>query len=631
MKNCLLTILLSVVTGLAMAQPANNEPCTAASLSVNGGCTGGTNVGSTNVHSSPSCWTASNDVWYRFTASSSAMSVSTDYPGDGSGDLTDTQLAVYRSSDNTCTGTLTQIGCDDNSGTSVALNARVSLTGLTVGNTYFVRVDGFSTLTGDFCIGAFDTPVANELTGSACNTAITVYPNNLACSPANGNSSWNAATWTNRVGTDYCGCDNETNQIGAWSKFTATATSTTISNQTSGGNAEPLDLTIFTGSCAGLTCVSCYSIAKGGSTTFATTVGTTYFVLTTLQAANTSAFRPDICITSAVGCTAPANDACAGAVAVTANTVYQVSPYCATPDLTLCSGSTENNIWYRWTVPAGWTGNAYFQLYDQRCQQGKDSPGMQVSVYNAGATCASITGGTGNCVVYSNTATDEDITLGWSPVAGATYLIAYDGNGGEVCNMSFSIANVVNPVLLPIELLSFSGEKVRNAVHLKWATASETNNDFFMIERTRDGETFELVGKVEGAKNSTTTRHYSLVDTEPYAGTSYYRLRQTDFDGSVKVSQMVPVDFTVDAGFTLDLIPNPASKESVTINVGGAADSRTVITVFDITGKKVFNKEIMLNSAGTGFVEVNNQLQPGLYMVTITDGELVKSSKLVIK
>jgi hypothetical protein len=632
MKNftLLLTLILSLSAGLLLAQPANDNVCGAIALAANGGCTNGTLASSTaSPQGTPSCWLTapSTDVWYYFVATSTTMSVSTDYAGDGSGDLTDSQLAVYSSSNNTCSGTLTQVGCDEDGGTTVALNSEVNMTGLTIGNTYYVRVDGFNTSTGDFCVGAFNTPAATEVIGSTCQNATVVYPNNAACSAANGNVSYNSTLgWTPAVGVNYCGCDNETSQQGGWSTFTANATSTTITNMTAGGNQEPLDFTVFTGGCSGLSCVACYSVAKGGAQTVTTTIGTQYWVLTTLQAGSTNEFRPDICITSSVACTPPANNNCAGAIAITANTTYTISDYCATPDQSLCSGSTENNIWYTWTVPATWSGNTYFQITNQNCTSGYTSGGTQVSIYTANATCATASG----CVVYSNSGSDEDISIGWTPVAGATYLINFDGQAGEVCTLNFGITNIVAP--LPIELLSFNALKLDRTVMLQWETATETNNDYFTIERTRNGRDFEVVGTVDGSGTTPQGKEYSLIDNAPYDGLSYYRLKQTDFDGKSTIFDLKAVEFaTAHNGLSFDLIPNPAGSDQVYVNLEGISDSEVSVNVFDVAGKLVYSKAIMLSSSGTAALELNNLLSSGLYMVRVADAQNVQTKKLAIR
>src|SRR5574343_441070 len=83
--------------------------------------------------------------------------------------------------------------------------------------------------------------------------------------------------------------------------------------------------------------------------------------------------------------------------------------------------------------------------------------------------------------------------------------------------------------VLPIELVSFEGVCTnRETIDLKWKTISEINNDHFLIERSRDAQKWEAIGKINGAGNSTTLLTYSFTDTRPLRGIIYYRLKQTD-------------------------------------------------------------------------------------------------------
>ncbi|MBL0063778.1 MAG: hypothetical protein IPP38_01905 [Bacteroidetes bacterium] len=84
---------------------------------------------------------------------------------------------------------------------------------------------------------------------------------------------------------------------------------------------------------------------------------------------------------------------------------------------------------------------------------------------------------------------------------------------------------------LPIELATFSATLVNKQVDVKWTTQAEINNHYFTIERSADNVTFSELGRVDGAGNTTTTQNYSFTDFHPLTGVSYYRLKQTDYDG----------------------------------------------------------------------------------------------------
>lgn len=97
--------------------------------------------------------------------------------------------------------------------------------------------------------------------------------------------------------------------------------------------------------------------------------------------------------------------------------------------------------------------------------------------------------------------------------------------------------------ILPIELLAFNAVGRPDHVKLSWSTASETNNDYFTIERSRDLLSWDAIGYKEGAGNSHQTMTYHLEDRMPWRGMVYYRLKQTDFDGHSEVFEPVAVQY----------------------------------------------------------------------------------------
>lgn len=108
---------------------------------------------------------------------------------------------------------------------------------------------------------------------------------------------------------------------------------------------------------------------------------------------------------------------------------------------------------------------------------------------------------------------------------------------------------------LPIELTSFTAKANGRVVNLDWTTATEHNNAYFTIERSQDGLVFEEVVRVDGAGDSQSELRYEATDEKPFSGTSYYRLRQTDNDGSSTTSNVVAVELK---GFDLELSIRPS-------------------------------------------------------------------------
>ena len=141
--------------------------------------------------------------------------------------------------------------------------------------------------------------------------------------------------------------------------------------------------------------------------------------------------------------------------------------------------------------------------------------------------------------------------------------------------------------------MAFTGRQVGNSIVLEWATASESDNDYFEIERSIDGVNFVTVGYVDGAGNSNSLLNYQFADNAPEQGQLYYRLSQVDFDGTREYAdKIVTVLYAGDDFDQLTIVPNP-THGLFRINVGrGMADgivrlisqSGTVVRVFEING-----------------------------------------------
>lgn len=149
----------------------------------------------------------------------------------------------------------------------------------------------------------------------------------------------------------------------------------------------------------------------------------------------------------------------------------------------------------------------------------------------------------------------------------------------------------VNP--LPVTFAAFTGRQAGNSIVLEWTTMSESDNDYFEIERSSDGINFVTIGYVEGAGNSNSRIDYSFNDNAPEQGRLYYRLSQVDFDGTREYAdKIVTVLYTGYDFDQLTIVPNP-THGLFRINVGrGMADgtirlisqSGTVVRVFEING-----------------------------------------------
>jgi hypothetical protein len=186
---------------------------------------------------------------------------------------------------------------------------------------------------------------------------------------------------------------------------------------------------------------------------------------------------------------------------------------------------------------------------------------------------------------------------------------------------------------LPIELLTFTAKICDKNVCLDWSTATETNNDFFTVERSLDGINFEQVGIVNGAGNSTVVLNYSLVDNAPLNGLSYYRLKQTDFNGAFTYSNIETVNFTANTDFSFSIYPNPTDGTIVNIALNADKGEEVLVVVYDATGKETYSKVIISGDNGDNIyaLDPSGKLAAGIYMITATSQQSIYNKKLIVK
>jgi hypothetical protein len=196
----------------------------------------------------------------------------------------------------------------------------------------------------------------------------------------------------------------------------------------------------------------------------------------------------------------------------------------------------------------------------------------------------------------------------------------------------FSVSKLTNGILnsaLPIELISFSGVCSEKHVDLKWSTATETNNDYFTIEKSSDAKTWIFLTKIAGAGNSNSQMSYSFEDNDPYSVT-YYRLTQTDFNGKSETFRPIVVKFESDNSENLiTVFPNPFN-EGVYLDFSNFQYKDAKISVFDVFGKKISEKyfsDFTDNNMNT-FIDLN-YLITGLYFIEVRSGDFGKIFKIV--
>ncbi|OAQ38319.1 hypothetical protein A5893_16155 [Pedobacter psychrophilus] len=179
------------------------------------------------------------------------------------------------------------------------------------------------------------------------------------------------------------------------------------------------------------------------------------------------------------------------------------------------------------------------------------------------------------------------------------------------------LAIMVNNSVLPIKLTSFKAVPSGNYVNVNWVTENEENNNFFTIERTLDGHNYEIVGKVNSVGNTKTSVNYDFVDDNPFGGTSYYRLKQTDFDGKYIYSELVTVKRLSGANSALNIYPNPVNNQIIVKCDGLKEESNVSFTAFNSTGQLIINGNGRLETLNQSLNKLLPALKPGVYYISV--------------
>lgn len=175
---------------------------------------------------------------------------------------------------------------------------------------------------------------------------------------------------------------------------------------------------------------------------------------------------------------------------------------------------------------------------------------------------------------------------------------------------------------LPIVLLQFNAEQSGNEVEISWVTATEQNNDHFVVERTADGTTFETVGTVEGSGNSSYAHSYHLTDTNPLEGVSYYRMRQVDYNGVSSSSPFAAVNFIRKT--ETSVYPNP-SVDGIFTFLQDNEQAENEVAVFSADLKLI--KKVMISPGEKTIISITDQ-PDGIYFLVYAENGNRRVSKV---
>ena len=236
------------------------------------------------------------------------------------------------------------------------------------------------------------------------------------------------------------------------------------------------------------------------------------------------------------------------------------------------------------------------------------SPGANLTVllFDSGMDCVNMTRTLQAWA--ANIAMPDNITFGAEGITYGSPAVAALETLRDSKNWSIAIGDEVLCEALPVSLISFDAETVGRTVQLEWATASETDNDYFDVERSSDARNWKAIGRIKGAGTVITARNYSTTDSSPLEGRSYYRLKIVDFEGKAEYSNIRVIKINTPAP---SIYPNPATTS---LTLSGKTDG--YVKIYSMSGQEVGQIAVK----GEKTVIPIKELPVGSYLLKSNDG-----------
>ncbi len=667
---------------------------------------GSTSSGFTNSGMGCATGNADDDIWYSFVATATSHTVLV----NGAANF-DAVLAAYTS----CGGsTPTGGGCVDATGTDG--NETITITGLTIGLTYYIKVHDYAAGGGDFtiCITSPGPPQCANYTGPADGAEICISTATLSWTAPSGGSpptgyilyygtdnpptnivngvnlgnvlSYNVTGLT--VGTTYFWRVIPTNAQGnaincALQSFTRSQCinmsngSTTTCNAGffdqggPSGSASDNSNLIYTvcpataGQCIQATFYNFSTeanydllyIYNGNSTAAPQLPGSPFSGNLAPFSVVGSAANPTGCLTfryisdgsvqstgwdASLIC-APCSSAptyppqdCGGAITVCSNQSFSgnSSGQGIVNDINStnrgCLSTEHQSSWYYFSpatsgniqltiAPANGTDDYDFAIWGPMativCPP--NTAPFRCSYSALGGNTGLLTGSGDNSEGVGGNKWVESMNV----IAGQRYIMVIDNysTSSQPFNLNWNLTAgaTLNCTPLPIELITFTGIRKDKKNYLEWKTLSEINNDFFTIEKSKDGYTFTEYGTVKGAGFSTTTKTYSLFDYYPHNGITYYRLKQTDFNGEYTYSDVISIENTSNEIYVDNIHPNPTNG-NINYTFYSTLAGNITIEFYDLLGKLILSEKQMVIEGNNTLSSKTEAFEKGIYSMKVT-------------
>jgi hypothetical protein len=295
----------------------------------------------------------------------------------------------------------------------------------------------------------------------------------------------------------------------------------------------------------------------------------------------------------------------------------------ATIDSLVSNATGELTIYF-----SGGNGDGQI-IYGRQGTQNVNNPTDGTSSYTADPAFGSGSDlGNGSYVVFFGSGAKGSVTVTGLNDANNYYFEAneYKGSGTNInYNEDGDQSNTDDDSNLPIELLSFSASNEGDNNYIKWSTASEINNDYFLLERSTNGIDFEIIEKIQGAGNSSQVKEYQTVDLNVKGQVVYYRLSQVDFDGTMTQFPVISVELNTNS---LSISATTTNNQQINIVVNKDQIDATLELVH-MNGTVVY--QTTLSHEGSQLIQIPMaNYSKGVYLIRIYNAQQNTVEKKIV-
>ena len=181
---------------------------------------------------------------------------------------------------------------------------------------------------------------------------------------------------------------------------------------------------------------------------------------------------------------------------------------------------------------------------------------------------------------------------------------------------------------LPVVLTYFKAEKKEKQVTLSWGTSSEKNNDYFLVERSTNGNDFDAIAKIKGAGTTNIPQSYSFDDRIIFSKIAYYRLKQVDFDGSNDYSKKLAIQLHSELNDVIRIYPTVLHDENLSVEVQHESEIKS-LKVIDLLGKEY---PVVKRSDSKHYIELSTyNLPKGIYLLVVETPSASFQNRFIVR